>query len=209
MNMLKIKRIMDINLKLETRNSEPSTDVGYYMKSVSYIIFFLFIVFMSCSSRNIYYHIPPDFLNRSYTGLENFIDNYIHKYKGKRAVVVTNHSGVDFLLNKNIDLFRNNGLEIAFLLVPEHGLFGYQNKYDKRGYNVLDSINAIVYNLHKLNENTLSALLKVTDIVIFDIQDMGMRCYTYISSLKFIMDIENCEFKEAIQILAQVTGKEI
>ncbi|MDY6969658.1 MAG: DUF1343 domain-containing protein [Spirochaetota bacterium] len=131
---------------------------------------------------------PPDFLNRSYVGLENFIDNYIHKYKGKKTVVVTNHSGLDFQLNKNIDLLRKNGLEIVFLLVPEHGLFGYQNEYDKKDYNVQDNINAVVYNLHKLNENSLRALLKVTDIVIYDIQDMGMRCYTYISSLKFIMD---------------------
>ncbi len=151
------------------------------------IICFLF-AFHSPSSGKKAYHFNIPKTKRVYTGLENFVYKYAEKYKGKIATVVTNHTGVDFHLRRNINLIRNKGIEIALILAPEHGLYGYQNAYDKKMYIVDDRLNAIIYNLHLLNTKSLRHLLKISHIVIFDIQDMGMRCYTYISALKFIMD---------------------
>ncbi len=122
------------------------------------------------------------------TGLENFLAGHAGKYQGKVAAIVTNHSGIDFNLQNNINLVRSKKIEVAMILAPEHGLYGYQNRYDEENYVIDESFNTIVYNLHSLNSKTLGHLLKTADIVIFDIQDMGMRCYTYISSLKFVMD---------------------
>ncbi len=121
-------------------------------------------------------------------GLENFLDNYADKYKGKRAAVITNHSGVDYYLQNNINLFRDKQIEISLIFAPEHGLYGYQNEYDKENYIEDDSSNAVIYNLHFLNQKKFRHLIKIADFIIFDMQDMGMRCYTYISSLKFVMD---------------------
>jgi uncharacterized protein YbbC (DUF1343 family) len=122
------------------------------------------------------------------TGLEIFLSKYAEKYQGKIAAIVTNHSGIDYDLQNNINLIRSKKIEVAMILAPEHGLYGYQNQYDKEYYVIDDSFNTIVYNLHQLNSRTLGHLLKIVDVVIFDIQDMGMRCYTYISSLKFVID---------------------
>lgn len=149
-------------------------------------IIILIILHNSFCSKS--YNLLKSNPKRVYTGLENFLDDYADDYENKRAAVVTNHSGVDFYLQNNIKLFRENNIEIALILAPEHGLYGYQNDYSDENYIVDDRLNAVVYNIHKLNSKELRHLLKVADFIIFDMQDMGMRCYTYVSVLKFLMD---------------------
>lgn len=161
-------------------------------------ILLLSLILISGCSKKVYYHLPPHDRSRVVTGLENFIDNLAPKYRGKKAIVVTNHSGVDFNLTQNIALLRQKGIEIAFVLAPEHGIYGYENAYDKKILNVEGKQNFIIYNLHLLDQNSLRHLLKISDIVLFDIQDMGMRCYTYISSLKFVIDCMKGSDRELI-----------
>ncbi len=167
------------------------------MKIFNYAIIIISLLF-GCSTADVYYNLPVREIKRVYTGLENFIDNYADRYRGKRAAIVTNHSGVDFELRRNIELFRERGIEIAVVFAPEHGIYGYQNNYDKKLYIVDNVLNLIVYNLHHLDVRETRHLMRVADIVIFDIQDMGMRCYTYISSLKMIMDALRSTDKELI-----------
>lgn len=167
-------------------------------KKIILISILIFFNFPLISEGNRSYYIPHVKSRRVITGLENFVENHAKKYSGVSAAVVTNHTGVDFYLRRNLTLLRNRGIEITLLLAPEHGLYGYQNSYDKKIYTVNDRNNAIIYNLHKLDKKSLSHLLKVCDIVIFDIQDMGMRCYTYISALKFVMDTIEGSKKEII-----------
>lgn len=153
-----------------------------------FILMLLFLGFCSSPPREVMYDLPVRQYNRVTTGLENFLETETLKYRGKRLALVTNHSGVDFRLRSNIDLLRNRGLEIVLIFSPEHGLYGYKNFYEKERYSVDKKQNLIIYHLHKLNNRSLRKLLKNTDAVLFDIQDMGMRCYTYISVLKFVMD---------------------
>jgi len=152
-----------------------------------YILTALTSLLLSCSSAEITYHLNAEG-ERVYTGLEKFIEDYAERYRGKRAAVVTNHSGVNFRLRRNITLFREKGIELVAFFAPEHGIDGYQNVYDTRQYTESNQYNCIVYNLHHLSVHSLRHLLSIADIVIFDIQDMGMRCYTYISSLKMVID---------------------
>ncbi len=157
------------------------------MRLIITTILIFFVIDLNLYPERSYYLQSPR-TKRVITGLENFISGYASRYKGKTAAVVTNNTGIDFYLNRNLNLLRNKGIEITLILAPEHGIYGYQNDYDKKMYISDDQYNAIIYNLHKLNSKTLTHLLKLSHIVIFDIQDMGMRCYTYISSLKFIID---------------------
>ncbi len=168
------------------------------IKHIFVLIICIFLIFPSYSTGKIKYHFTTSRSKRVYTGLEIFISRYAKRYKGRIATVVTNQTGVDFRLRRNINLIRNRGIEVALILAPEHGLYGYQNNYDKNIYNVDDKLNAIIYNLHLLNAKTLKHMLKLSDTIIFDIQDMGMRCYTYISSLKFIIDAVKGSNKEII-----------
>ncbi len=148
-------------------------------------LFILLILTLFSCTQGYYLHTSS---RRVHTGLERFIKRYAHRYEGKKAVIVTNHSGVDFYLKNNIRLFKEKGIKISAVLAPEHGLYGYQNEYSKYLYKYDYRLNSVVYNMHRLDRFSMRLLLESADIVIFDIQDMGMRCYTYISNLKWIMD---------------------
>ncbi len=122
------------------------------------------------------------------TGLENFISSGAKKYRGKKAALVTNHSGYDFDLEQNIRLLRDRGIEVIMIMAPEHGIWGYKNDLDYM-YSWYDyTVKSPVFNLFTLDRQTLRALFQKADIIIFDIQDMGMRCYTYITNLKDVID---------------------
>lgn len=122
-------------------------------------------------------------------GLETFLKwGRTGKYTGKPCMLVTNHSGIDRRLNTNIELLKAEGINIILIMAPEHGLYGYQNEYAEETSWRDQNSNLIIYNMHKLNISKFRELAKNIELVIFDIQDMGMRCYTYISNLKFVMD---------------------
>jgi len=149
-------------------------------------IILISILITSCSPQ-IKYYLPVK-KGRVLSGLEVFLKYYTKKYKGKKAIIVTNHSGVNFYLKNNISLLRQKGIRVIMAMAPEHGLYGYQNSYSKTDYFPEESNNLIVYNLHRLDKEKIKFLFSSADFVIFDIQDMGMRCYTYISNLKLVMD---------------------
>ena len=154
------------------------------------------ITLTSCLS-GVHYALPVK-ERRVYTGLENFITWHSRKYRGKKCLLITNHSGVDRNLNRNVDLLRGRGIDVYMIMAPEHGLYGYQNEYDENMYLPDEHNGAIIYNLHKLDHKSFRYLAAPADIIIFDIQDMGMRCYTYISNLKFVMDAMKGSKKEII-----------
>lgn len=122
------------------------------------------------------------------TGLAKFINGPVKKYRGKKAALITNHSGYDFDLRQNIELLREKGVVVSMILAPEHGIYGYKNDIDYHPAWFDRYINCPIYNLFGINRYMLRNLIQQVDIVIFDIQDMGMRCYTYISNLKDIID---------------------
>jgi len=102
--------------------------------------------------------------------------------------MVTNNSGYDYYLRRNIHLLKNKGIQVTMILEPEHGLYGYKNEIDY-SYGWLDRHTGLpVYNLYGAARQQLRNLFTGVDLVIFDIQDMGMRCYTYITDLKVVMD---------------------
>jgi len=164
------------------------------MKKNLVIISILSIILLRCTTEKSYY--LPSSSTRVYSGLENFMKNYSHKYKGQKAILITNHSGVNYNLKNNITLLKEKKIEILTIFAPEHGVYGYQNVYDNNKYIKTDIQTPIVYNLHKLSDREIKFFIKQSDIVLFDIQDMGMRCYTFISNLKHIIDImDNLEQK--------------
>ncbi|MCX7678826.1 MAG: DUF1343 domain-containing protein [Spirochaetes bacterium] len=141
-----------------------------------------------CSTTEPSYDFPPRKYRRVLTGLEQFARNGAIKYKGKHAALVANHSSVTADFRHLIDVARSNDIIIDFVLSPEHGPFGERNNYDNHVYEIFEGKNLIVYHLHHFTSTSLKTLLEIPEIIIFDIQDMSMRCYTYVSSLKLIID---------------------
>ena len=156
------------------------------------------LVALSCSHRGVNYDIPARSYHNVTTGLERFIADHADKYREKHVAVVANHSSVDRNFRHITTLLREKGLVIDFVLAPEHGMFGYKNSYDSHRYDIDENKNLVEYHLHHFTKRTLNFLLQVPDVVIFDIQDLGMRCYTYVSSLQLVMDALDGTGKELI-----------
>jgi uncharacterized protein YbbC (DUF1343 family) len=121
------------------------------------------------------------------TGADNF-DAYIPLLKNKKIGIVTNQTGiltnkthlVDFLLEKKINLLK--------IFAPEHGFRGTADA----GEHVIDGkdlkTNLPIISLYGDNKKPKPEQLAEIDILIFDLQDVGARFYTYISSLHYIME---------------------
>ncbi|HBC87700.1 MAG TPA: DUF1343 domain-containing protein [Lentisphaeria bacterium] len=119
---------------------------------------------------------------RVYTGLEVFLSKYTHLVKGKRVGLVTNQTGVDANRVSTVALFyRNPNIRLVALFAPEHGIRGNL----KAGETVpggRDPVTRLpVYTLYGPNGHrpTREALAQI-DVLVYDIQDVGSRTYTYI-----------------------------
>ena len=123
------------------------------------------------------------------TGIEVLRDRGFEGLIGKRVGLVTNPSGVDRCLNSTVDiLFNAPGVELVALYGPEHGVRGDMYAGDK----VADSKDPVtglpVHSIYGATRKPTPEMLKGVDVVVYDIQDVGVRSYTFISSLGLVME---------------------
>ncbi|MBQ9185835.1 MAG: DUF1343 domain-containing protein [Bacteroidales bacterium] len=121
-------------------------------------------------------------------GIEVLRDNGFASLVGKKVGLVTNPSGVDSRLNSTIDiLFQAPGVELVALFGPEHGVRG--DAY--AGAKVEDASDPAtgvpVYSIYGKNREPSADMLKGIDVMVYDIQDVGARSYTFISTLGLVM----------------------
>ncbi len=103
---------------------------------------------------------------------------YFEWIKGKRVGLITNNTGVDSRLQDTADRLRSQtGVELVALFAPEHGLSGAAQAGDP----VVTS--AAVYSLYGDNRAPTPEMLQNVDVLVFDIQDVGVRFYTYLSTM--------------------------
>lgn len=129
------------------------------------------------------------------TGIEVLRSRDFDVLKGKRVGLVTNPSGVDRYLKSTVDiLFNAPGVELVALYGPEHGVRG--DVY--AGGKVTDTKDSAtglpVYSLYGETRKPTSAMLEGIDVMVYDIQDVGVRSYTFISTLGLVM--EACAAKD-------------
>jgi len=123
------------------------------------------------------------------TGIEVLRDRGFEGLKGRRVGLVTNPSGVDRHLNSTIDILYNaQGVELVALYGPEHGVRG--DVY--AGGKVSDTVDAAtglpVYSLYGATRKPTPEMLEGIDVMVYDIQDVGARSYTFISTLGLVME---------------------
>lgn len=121
---------------------------------------------------------------RTILGIER-TELYDEVLQGKRIAVFTNQSGVDSRLNRSVDLLREK-YNVTEILVPEHGLFGAAAAGEKFGDYKYGDIP--VCSLYGDNRRPTAEMLENADVICVDIQDVGIRHYTYFSSLAYIME---------------------
>ena len=123
------------------------------------------------------------------TGVEVLRDRCFEGLVGKKVGLVTNPSGVDRNLVSTIDiLFNAPDVELVALYGPEHGVRGDMYAGDKVD-NSTDSVTGLpVYSIYGKTRKPTPEMLEGIDIMVYDIQDVGARSYTFISSLGLVME---------------------
>jgi uncharacterized protein YbbC (DUF1343 family)/CubicO group peptidase (beta-lactamase class C family) len=121
------------------------------------------------------------------TGLDVLEAEKFKPLAGKRIGLITNHTGLDRAGNRNIDLMRSAGVNLTALFSPEHGFAGVE---DHPG--VADSVDKAtgikIFSLYGKTNRPTPEMLQGIDALVFDIQDIGSRFYTYITTMAFGME---------------------
>ena len=121
-------------------------------------------------------------------GVEVLRDSGFRGLKGKRVGLVTNPSGVDRHLRSTIDiLYEAAGVNLVALYAPEHGVRGdvYAGGKVESGRDPRTGLP--VFSLYGDTRQPTPEMLKGVDIMVYDIQDVGSRSYTFISTLGLVM----------------------
>ena len=123
------------------------------------------------------------------TGLEVLLDRHIHQFNGRRIGLATNHTGVDRQLNRNIDILAESPhVQLMALFSPEHGLNG-ESKEGEKVTSAVDAATGLpVHSLYGTTRKPAASMLEKIDVMLFDMQDIGSRYYTYIYTMANIME---------------------
>jgi uncharacterized protein YbbC (DUF1343 family) len=106
---------------------------------------------------------------------------------GKRVGLITNQTGIDRNGRSTIDLLAHaHGVKLVALFSPEHGIRG---TFDERVSSMMDEATGLpVYSLYGDTDRPTDAMLTGLDVLVFDIQDAGVRFYTYITTMGYAME---------------------
>jgi uncharacterized protein YbbC (DUF1343 family)/CubicO group peptidase (beta-lactamase class C family) len=122
------------------------------------------------------------------TGLDVVTQQHFAPLRGTRIGLITNQTGVDRNGKRNIDLMLAAGVNVTALFSPEHGLFGSEDRPDIP--NTKDPATGIpVFSLFQPSTRRITPeMLKGVDTLVFDIQDVGARFYTYSCTMLYSME---------------------
>ena len=122
------------------------------------------------------------------TGIDVLQMNGFEELRGKRVGLVTNPSGVDRNLRSTIDiLFEAPEVNLVALYGPEHGVRGDAYAGDHVEGSTDAKTGLPVFSLYGSTREPSPEMLKDIDVMVYDIQDVGVRCYTFISTLGLVM----------------------
>ncbi len=126
--------------------------------------------------------------NHVLTGLDRFSE-YSDVFRNKKIGIVTNHTAYDANDVHIIDVFQKmKNVKIVALFGPEHGIKGNEDA-GKKIKDIQDVNRDIpIYSLYGKTRKPSPQMLKNCDLLIFDIQDIGTRYYTYISTMALAME---------------------
>ena len=116
-------------------------------------------------------------------GIDVLIADKFSEFRGKRVGLITNHTGRTRDGRRNIDAMIAGGVNLRALYSPEHGLSGAED-HENVGHSTDSATGLPVWSLY-IGENRRpnEAMMKDIDLLVFDIQDVGARFYTYMCTM--------------------------
>ena len=147
-------------------------------------IILLFTFYLVCFSLSVNASVNAE--NDIIVGAEQ-VEKYLPQLKGKTVALVVNQTSnvfnehlVDVLLKKNIN--------IKMIFAPEHGFRGNRDAGEKFDSSVDTKTGIPLVSLYGKNRKPPLSTMQKLDVIVFDIQDVGVRFYTYISTMHYMME---------------------
>jgi len=124
---------------------------------------------------------------RVQTGIDVLEAENFAPLRGKRVGLITNQTGIDSAGRRTVDVLAHApGLKLVALFSPEHGIAGV---VDAPVANSTDSATRLpVYSLFGETRRPTPEMLKDMDVLVFDVQDAGVRFYTYVTTMAYCME---------------------
>lgn len=133
------------------------------------------------------------------TGIEVLKADHFRCLEGKRVGLITNPTGVDNALRSTIDILHEaKNVNLVALYGPEHGVRGDVHAGDKVDNSADPRTGLPVYSLYGKTRKPTAEMLRDIDVLVYDIQDIGCRSFTYISTLGVAMQAAAENGKEFI-----------
>jgi uncharacterized protein YbbC (DUF1343 family) len=142
---------------------------------------FFFILFSACAQPKL-----KTLPNTFRTGAEQ-IDKYLPILLGKKVALVVNHTST--IGNVHLaDTLQKLGANIVTIFAPEHGFRGTASDGEHVANNIDSKTGIPLVSLYGKTKKPSAEMLKNIDVVIFDIQDVGVRFYTYPTTMHYVME---------------------
>ncbi|MRX53184.1 DUF1343 domain-containing protein [Bacillus idriensis] len=127
--------------------------------------------------------------NKVLPGVEVLLEDQKDLLKGKKVGLITNPTGIDSKLTSIVDLLHNDpDIELTALFGPEHGVRGDAQAGSYVESYIDEKTGLPVYSLYGQTKKPTPKMLENVEVLVFDIQDVGTRYYTYIYTMAYAME---------------------
>ncbi|MBL4765193.1 MAG: DUF1343 domain-containing protein [Colwellia sp.] len=153
--------------------------------TVFYLI--LFSLLFSCSATNSVNNVQVKVNNKNIILGAEQVTSYLPMLTGKSVGLVVNKTSQ--VANKHlVDLLIANHINVQAIFAPEHGFRGDHDAGEKFSSSVDEKTAIPLISIYGKNRKPSAEVMAKLDVIIFDIQDVGVRFYTYISSMHYMME---------------------
>lgn len=122
-------------------------------------------------------------------GVEVLRDNGFKQLAGKRVGLITNPTGIDNNLKSTVDILHEAAnVELVALFGPEHGVRGDVHAGDEVGNSVDPATGVKVYSIYGKTKKPTPEMFEGIDALVYDIQDIGCRSFTFVSTLGLALE---------------------
>ena len=137
--------------------------------------------------------VPESEARQVRSGIEVLLSDSLHLIQGQRVGLLTNHTGIywtsDGIVGSTIDaLYEANNVDLVALYAPEHGIRGQEQAGAAIDSGRDERTGVPIHSLYGEVRKPTPAMLEGVDVLLFDMQDIGARYYTYVSTMALAME---------------------
>jgi len=162
----------------------------FFTKKINQLMVFcltLFMMLFACKATDYDNNVQASLSNEDIILAAEQTAHYLPMLKGKRVGLVVNQTSQ--VANKHlVDVLISNHVNVQAIFAPEHGFRGDHDAGEKFSSNLDEKTGIPLISIYGKNRKPSADVMANLDVIIFDIQDVGVRFYTYISSMHYMME---------------------